>query len=64
MAAATDNTAYIMQERREVRCSCNRVLFDRLVVRARVVRVNPDGSTEGKCRCKRWVRLPLQYCDA
>jgi len=52
-----------MPERQEVRCRCNRVVFDRLVVRARVVRVNPDGTAEGKCRCKRWVRLPLKYTE-
>jgi len=62
MGVAND-TAYIMPERQEVRCRCNRVVFDRLVVRARVVRVNPDGTAEGKCRCKRWVRLPLKYTE-
>lgn len=45
-----------------VRCgTCLREIFDGLVVTSRVVRVLPDGSTEAKCRCKRWVTVPLRY---
>ena len=43
-----------------VRCACGYTLFDGLVVRSRVVRVLVKG-TEAKCRCKRWVALPLTY---
>jgi len=57
-------TAYLSPPRREVRCPhCDHVLFDRIVIRSRVVRVCPDGSVEAKCRCKHWLPLPLVYTD-
>lgn len=44
-----------------VRCDCGHVLFDAVVFRSRVLRRLPDDSIEAKCRCKRWVKLPLVY---
>ena len=44
-----------------VRCECGHPLFDGIVVRARVVRRRPDNTFEAKCRCKRWLPLPLVY---
>lgn len=43
------------------RCkACDFQLFDGLIMRVRVIRVNPDQSIHGKCgRCKSWVELPL-----
>lgn len=58
---ATNNTSYIMPPREEVRCKCSHVMFDRIIIRSRALRVAPDGSVEGKCRCKRWLKLPLIY---
>jgi len=46
--------------RSEVRCQCGFVLFDGDVVRARVIRLLSRGA-EAKCRCKRWVAVPLTY---
>ncbi len=46
-----------------VRCECGREIFDGLVVRSRVVRVLPRGGAQAKCRCKRWVPVPLTYSD-
>lgn len=56
--------AYITPQRQEINCSCGRIVFDKLIIRCRVIRVNPDGSAEGKCRCKRWNKLPLIYKEA
>lgn len=48
--------------RPSVRCQgCRKVVFDGLVVRARVVRVLPSGQAEAKCHCKRWLLVPLRY---
>lgn len=47
-----------------VRCACGFELFDGQAVRARVLLVQPDGAVAAKCRCKRWVALPLWYVGA
>lgn len=44
-----------------VRCTCGHPLFDGQALRARVLLVQPDGAVAAKCRCKRWVRVPLAY---
>lgn len=44
-----------------VRCACGFDVFDGQAVRARVLLVQPDGSVQAKCRCKRWVVVPLWY---
>ncbi len=56
------NTAIPLQpERPVVRCACNSVIFDGLVIKSRVVRVLRHGS-EAKCKhCREWVKLPLSY---
>ena len=46
--------------RPSVRCECGSVVFDGLVVKSRIVRVLPKGA-QAKCRCKRWVPVPLTY---
>jgi len=46
--------------RPEVHCSCGFSIFDGEVIRARVVRLVSRG-VEAKCRCKRWVPVPLAY---
>lgn len=51
-------------ERPEVRCECGRVIFDGVAVRARVVRALPRGGAQAKCRCKRWVSVPLTYQES
>lgn len=53
-----------MENQREVRCVCRRIMFDGQVVKARVVKVADD---EGRplpqavalCKCKRWVAVPV-----
>ncbi|MGE0487298.1 MAG: hypothetical protein AB7Q81_24300 [Gammaproteobacteria bacterium] len=40
-------------------CLCGFTMYDGEVIRSRVVRVRTDARLEGKCRCKRWVALPL-----
>lgn len=47
--------------RPEVKCpTCRTVLFDGIVIKSRVVRLLPKGA-EAKCRCKRWVPVPVTY---
>lgn len=43
-----------------VQCECGFDIFDGEVIRSRVVRLKDRGA-EAKCRCKRWVRVPLAY---
>ena len=44
-----------------VKCpTCRTVLFDGIVLKSRVVRLLPKGG-EAKCRCKRWVPVPVSY---
>ena len=43
-----------------VRCVCGQYVFDGVVIKSRVVRVLPIGA-EAKCRCKRWVAVPVSY---
>ncbi len=57
MMAITDPVQSI---RPVVRCDCGQVLFDGVVIKSRVVRVLPVGA-EAKCRCKRWVKVPVSY---
>lgn len=59
-----DAPAAPVAERPEVRCDCGRVIFDGIAVRARVVRALPRGGAEAKCRCKRWVLVPLTYRES
>lgn len=60
LAQATAASSVPRPIRPEVRCQCGFVLFDGDVVRARVIRLQPRGA-EAKCRCKRWVAVPLTY---
>lgn len=47
--------------RQPVKCPhCRTVLFDGIVLKSRVVRLLPKGG-EAKCRCKRWVQVPVTY---
>ena len=46
--------------RKPVECACGHRIFDGEVIRARVVRLLGRGA-EAKCRCKRWVAVPLTY---
>lgn len=39
---------------------CRTTLFDGLVIKSRIVRLTATGG-EAKCRCKRWVPLPIAY---
>ena len=41
-------------------CECGFNIWDHEVVRSRVLRIRDDGYFEGKCRCKRWVLLPVR----
>lgn len=36
------------------------MLFDGLVIRSRVIRLLPRGA-EAKCKCKRWLAVPVAY---
>lgn len=59
-----DAAAAPVAERPEVRCDCGRTIFDGVAVRARVVRALPRGGAQAKCRCKRWVPVPLTYQES
>lgn len=59
-----DAAAEPVAERAEVRCECGRTIFDGVAVRARVVRALPRGGAQAKCRCKRWVAVPLTYQES
>lgn len=41
-------------------CYCGHTVFDGEAIKARVVRVLPTGA-EAKCKCKRWVSVPVTY---
>lgn len=44
-----------------IKCpSCTSVLFDGIAIKSRVVRLTQNGG-EAKCRCKRWVPVPIAY---
>ena len=43
-----------------VSCECGFLVFDGQVLRARVIRLKAQGA-EAKCRCKRWVAVPVSY---
>lgn len=43
-----------------VRCSCGHVIFDGRVIKSRVVMVDDHGA-QAKCRCKRWVSVPVAF---
>lgn len=62
-ALATDPAEPWARLRQPVRCSCGFAVFDGEVIRARVVRLLPRGA-EAKCRCKRWVPVPVAYAPA
>ena len=58
-----DQSAQVEPIRPAVRCgTCDHVLFDGIVIKSRVVRVLAQGA-QAKCRCKRWVRVPLTYAE-
>ncbi len=42
-----------------IRCECGFHIFDGEIIRCRVLRVFPDGRCEAKCKCKRWIEVPL-----
>ena len=39
-------------------CDCKRIIFDGEVIHARVINVR---ACMAKCRCSRWVRVPIGY---
>lgn len=47
--------------RRSVRCTCGHLIFDGIVIRARFVRLLPNGHAQAKCRCKQFSMVPLGY---
>lgn len=42
-----------------IQCECGFRIWDGEVVRSRVLRVRDDGWFEAKCRCKRWIFIPV-----
>lgn len=54
----------VMGPRKQIRCVCGHFLFDGIVVRSRVIRVQPRGEVEALCRCKRWQTVPLTFDPA
>ena len=61
---AVDSGHVGLGPRLRVRCVCDHVLFDGVVVRSRVVRLLPRGGAEALCRCKRWQLVPLTYDES
>ena len=43
-----------------ITCECGFRIWDSEVVRSRVLRITPAGWFEAKCKCKRWVSLPVK----
>jgi len=41
-------------------CECGFRIWDGEVVRSRVLRIREDEHFEAKCRCKRWIELPVK----
>ena len=60
MTAALKTTDREAAPRPPVRCTCGHLVFDGLAVKARVVLLDPAGG-KAKCRCKRWVSVPVAY---
>lgn len=56
MPATTEPVAL----RPPVRCQCGAVIFDGQLVRARVIKLHGQQAL-AKCKCKRWLPVPLQY---
>lgn len=52
-----------MEKKTPIDCVCGFKIWDGEVVRSRVLRILPDGHFEAKCRCKRWVKLPVKFSD-
>lgn len=52
------NVVQIQTTPASVSCECGRVIFDGEVITTRVLRLFP--VAEAKCRCKRWVRVPVR----
>jgi hypothetical protein len=50
-----------MKKTEPVVCACGFKIWDGEVVRSRVLRILPDRHFEAKCKCKRWVKLPVKY---
>lgn len=44
-----------------IQCECGFKIWDGEVVRSRVLRIRADGWFEAKCRCKRWIPLPVRF---
>lgn len=42
-----------------IQCECGFRIWDGEVVRSRVLRIREDQQFEAKCRCKRWIALPV-----
>jgi len=40
-------------------CECGFRIWDGEVVRSRVLRIREDDHFEAKCRCKRWLSIPV-----
>ena len=61
MSAVLEHPAPVARALPPLRCGCGFELFDGQALRARVLLVQADGSVQAKCRCKRWVVVPLRY---
>ncbi len=46
--------------RHPVRCTCGHLIFDGAAIKSRVVLLDTAGG-KAKCRCKRWVSVPVVY---
>lgn len=44
-----------------ITCECGFKIWDGEVVRSRVLRIRPDGYFDAKCKCKRWIKLPVTF---
>jgi len=42
-----------------IQCKCGFRIWDGDVVRSRVLRLTSGARFEAKCRCKRWIRVPV-----
>lgn len=42
-----------------IKCECGFRIWDGEVVRSRVLRLTDTDQFEAKCRCKRWIAIPV-----
>lgn len=53
------NVAELHPKPKPVVCSCGRTVFDGEVIKSRAVKIFP--VPVALCRCKAWVKVPIQY---